>query len=1179
MSAERETDAGQHNAFSSAQTADLRLGVLLALVQQGPAFVWEVDEAGMLLHLSPAARQTTGYLDTAQSPRHWTSFLHPDDQQRVDEAWREALTGGARLAVEARILCVVGDARWHALTLVPVNDDRGGPILWVGTARDIHDDKMREQELARMKTTLEALERCSEGLLYIKDREGCILWCNDGVVDVLGRERKDLLGRPATEYMRRPQDADHVSEHDRHVVNEGRTLMVEEILHSPHRVYLSAKAPWRAADGAVMGLVGVSLNVTDEHRLRSQWRPEFERFEGATPIIVSRFDAHLRHVTVNKAIETITGLPQTAFIGKTNRELGMPAHLCDEWDAVMRAVLADGRPREIEFTYAAPNAKARVFRSLISLDSDTRGERAALVAVAHDVTELKAQQALIREREARLSAALSVAKLHTWTYLVGEDLFLVPANTRKQHAIGGNSERVRWVDAFSGIHQEDVERVQRSLRQCSHGQADYDETYRVRDAEGNWRWVRAAGRYVPYDPADGSAPHIAGVTFDLTDERRALQMLRESEESLRLAVDAVRAGRYDWDLITGELKWDARTRELFHLPADQSPSFEFFLSTLHPEDRVRLAARVGVQLDGAQSDGLWSERYRVVQPDGSLRWLESQGRVAFDETGGRRRAVRFIGLVTDVTERVEMLERLSASEVALRNSLGALAESEERMRLAMDSSSLGWWDMDVETTSIVWSASSRRLFDMPEAGDVQLEQALERIVEGDVPRIRQAIEAAMAPSADGTFHESYRVQWRDGSLHEVEAIGRVRFERRNGIRTATRFSGVLWDVTQERATWRALQDKRAHLAALVQTVPVGILSVNKDGVVTRSNPFMDELFGRASRGRDVSDAARQWESYRSDGLRLDAHAYPLMQVLDGADRSESEVLHVCANDGRRRWLRLIAAPVAQQGQLAGAVMVSLDIDAERRAVEVLRQTDLRKEQFFAMLAHEIRNPLAAISNATHILARDAGLSERSAFATGIIRRQGAQLQSLVDDLLEVSRISRDSFTLDKVSVSVSQLIQEAGDAALLQAQGRGQSLTVVLPAHEVRAEVDAVRFAQVLDNLIGNAIKYTPEGGMIQLALCADATHFEVAITDNGIGIDAEELDSVFELFHQQKRQSGQPALGFGIGLAMVKRLVELHQGTVWAESEGPGRGARFVVRIPRVAAVSSRPPEFDTPT
>lgn len=1158
------------NVLSGAADPSLRLGAMLALIQQGPAFVWESDCRGALLHLSPAAKTTTGLTALSGSSVEWMAFIHSEDRNQVHTAWRAACDGGGRLSCEARINTVSGAARWHDISAMPVLDDEGEIALWVGTARDVHDEKLRQQALDRANETLCALERYSEGLLYLKDKQGCIVWCNDGVVEVLGLDRKDLLGRLATEYMRGEQDAKHVSVHDRQVVNEGRTLLVEEVLHYPHRVYLSAKAPWRTTSGEVVGLVGISLNITDEQRMRLQWRRAFERHEQVAPIIVSRFDAQLRHLSVTHGVEMVTGLPPTAFVGKSNRELGMPGHLCDAWDRVMQDVLADGQTREIDFTFTGPDAAPRVFRSIVSRDIDDRGGEPTLVAVAHDVTDLKAKQVLVREREARLAAALSVARLQIWTYLVGEDMFVFPAKLRSVHGIGGSGDRVRWVDAFTGIHQDDVERVQRSLRHCAQDGIDYDETYRVRDAEGNHRVVRAAGRLVPRDPSDGSVPHVAGVTFDLTDERRALQLLKESEESLRLAVDAVRAGRYDWNLVTGELKWDDRARTLFHLPEGESPSYEYFLSVLHPEDRVRLAARTGTHLDGARGDGLWSERYRVVQPDGSLRWLEGQGRVTYDDEDELRRPLRFIGLVTDVTERVETLERLAASESALRKSLSALAESEERMRLAMESSSLGWWDLDVTTTHIIWSASARRLHDLPETDDVCLEQALTRVVPEDLPRIRLAIQTAMSPSADGTFHESYRVLWRDGTKREVEAIGRVRFAQCDGKRQATRFSGVVWDVTDERNLWRSLQDKRAYLAALVQTAPVGILSVDERGRISKSNPFMNDLFGVPAREADARSEAGRWESYDAQGARIGIEAYPLIEVLSGADRSETEVLHV-AKDGRRMWLRLVAAPVVQQGNRVGAVMVCVDIDAERRAVEGLKEADTRKEQFFAMLAHEIRNPLAAISNAMYMLSREPGLSERATFATGVIGRQSMQLQSLVDDLLEVSRISRDSFTLNKRPTSVTKLVRDASETALLHAQRRAQSLTMTLPLHEVEAAMDAVRMGQVLDNLIGNAIKYTPEGGAIQVALACDSDHLEVSITDNGIGIDRGDLERVFDLFHQQKSQTGHAALGFGIGLAMVKRLVELHEGQVWAESQGLGLGSRFVVRVPITSAVSEK--------
>lgn len=261
--------------------------------------------------------------------------------------------------------------------------------------------------------------------------------------------------------------------------------------------------------------------------------------------------------------------------------------------------------------------------------------------------------------------------------------------------------------------------------------------------------------------------------------------------------------------------------------------------------------------------------------------------------------------------------------------------------------------------------------------------------------------------------------------------------------------------------------KKAYLAALVQTAPVGILSVDERGLITRSNPLMVELFGPLALGEDVHLLAEHWESHLEDGTRIATDQYPILQALSGTFRAEVEVRHRPSGSLHQLWLRLIASPVIQHGRSVGAVMACIDIDAERRAVEVLKEADARKEQFFAILAHEIRNPLGAISNATHILSRDTQLSKPSTFATGVISRQIKQLQSLVNDLLEVSRLSRDSFTLDCTPTSISRLVMDACESALIRAQARGQRFSMKLPPHDLVANVDATRFSQVLE--IGRA--------------------------------------------------------------------------------------------------------------
>jgi signal transduction histidine kinase len=242
----------------------------------------------------------------------------------------------------------------------------------------------------------------------------------------------------------------------------------------------------------------------------------------------------------------------------------------------------------------------------------------------------------------------------------------------------------------------------------------------------------------------------------------------------------------------------------------------------------------------------------------------------------------------------------------------------------------------------------------------------------------------------------------------------------------------------------------------------------------------------------------------------------------------------------------------------------------RELLSTLEASDRRKDEFLAVLAHELRNPLAPIRNAVDIL-RLEGLSDPTAQAArDIIDRQLHQLVRLVDDLLDANRLNRGELQLRREWVDLAAVVEQALEGARPQILSGGQELTLSLPQHSVHLEADPVRLVQVFQNLLINASKHTEKGGHIRLRAGSDASGVTVAIEDTGVGIAAEDLPHIFEMFTQIGPQKAQTPLG--IGLALARGLVEMHGGSIAARSEGPGKGSAFIVRLP--LAVEERLPQ-----
>ena len=261
-----------------------------------------------------------------------------------------------------------------------------------------------------------------------------------------------------------------------------------------------------------------------------------------------------------------------------------------------------------------------------------------------------------------------------------------------------------------------------------------------------------------------------------------------------------------------------------------------------------------------------------------------------------------------------------------------------------------------------------------------------------------------------------------------------------------------------------------------------------------------------------------------------------------------------------------------QGKVIGYVAAVINVSDRHRAEEALREANERKDVFLATLAHELRNPLAAMTNAVQLMLIPELAAESGDKAASIIQRQLKQLVRLVDDLLDVSRITRGQLQLRIARTELADVILTAVESTGMAIGNAGQRLRMQLPAEPILLDADGERLAQVFTNLLINATKYTPHGGDILIAASATTDEVSVAVADTGVGIPADMLESVFGMFTQVSGSGDRTFDGLGIGLTLVRSIVELHGGSVAAESDGPGSGSTFRVRLPRVQPATAEP-------
>ncbi|HEX4201649.1 MAG TPA: ATP-binding protein [Chthoniobacterales bacterium] len=371
------------------------------------------------------------------------------------------------------------------------------------------------------------------------------------------------------------------------------------------------------------------------------------------------------------------------------------------------------------------------------------------------------------------------------------------------------------------------------------------------------------------------------------------------------------------------------------------------------------------------------------------------------------------------------------------------------------------------------------------------------------------------------------------------------------------------------ATDMDLSAGESEFLRLLDKLPAAAYTCNSDGLITYYNQPALRLWGRAPKLRDPVD--RYCGSFRlhsADGEMM-SHDNCWMALALRGDREYTgcEII-VERPDGERLNVSAYASPLHNSsGKLIGAVNVLFDITEQKRAEEALRETDRARNEFLAVLSHELRNPLAAIPFAIELLRPAAAHSPESKSALEVIDRQTQQVAKLVDDLVDLARLSANKLELELQRVDLAEVLSSLEKATRPLVEAAGQTLTVTLPEKSIFVSGDIIRLRQIVTNLLQNAIKYNSPPGQIWLTLARQDQEAVIKVKDTGVGISAAMLDRIFEIFARAKSRPSQPRAGLGVGLGVAKRLVDLHHGHISARSEGPGKGSEFEVRLPVFSA------------
>ncbi len=787
------------------------------------------------------------------------------------------------------------------------------------------------------------------------------------------------------------------------------------------------------------------------------------------------------------------------------------------------------------------------------------------IALQKEIAERKRVEDSLRQSEERFRRAIVDAPLPIMIH--ASDGEVLQINRAWTELSGYESEEISTIATWTQkVYGEDHKSINQYIYHLF--------SLKRRVAEGEYTLTNRSGDRLTWDfhsapldsLPDGRLVRIT-MALDVTERKQVEKALRESEEQLRLALEGANLGMWDYDLVSGQLTWTERCKAIFGLSPDTTITCEVFKNALHPDDR-EWVNQVHKQVISNREE--CDIEYRSLWADGTVRWIAAKGRTFYNDKG---EPARIVGVVLDISDRklaevtlkqakaeleVRVKERTAALasanhelrlEVIERRQVeAALRESEERWHLALHGSNDGIWDWNVKTARVFFSTRWKEMrgFEDHEIGN-SLDEWSKGIHPNDIEWVMQAVADHFAKKTS-FFAAEYRVQRKDGSYMWIFDRGQALWDEAGNV---VRMAGSETDISDRKRTEEALRQSEAKFRSLSECSPVGIFMTDIRGQCTYTNPRYQAICGctfdeAVAEGwvqfihpEDRDGVTRQWSTAVSEG-----------QEFSG----EIRYVH---KEGTIRFGRVQSAPIFSiSGELIGYVGTVEDI-TDSRAIEKM------KNEFISVVSHELRTPLASIRGSLGLLA--AGIFKNKPQAAqemlDIATQETERLVRLVNDILDLERLESDKVKLVKQWCNAATLLQHSIET--VQSLAIESNITLSVEPTSVQVWADCDRLLQTLVNLVSNAIKFSPPNSRVTLSAQDQAHQVLFQVKDQGRGIPADKLETIFGRFHQVDASDSRAKEGTGLGLAICRSLVQQHGGKIWAESV-LGEGSSFYFTLPK---------------
>ncbi|MBD2503106.1 PAS domain S-box protein [Anabaena azotica] len=1169
------------------------------LAASAPVGIFRTDVEGNCLYVSEHWCQIAGLTPEAASGYGWVNALHPEDRDMVAAQWYHCAQTGEVFSLEYRFLRPDGVETWVFGQAVQEKNLDGKVVGYVGTITNITTRKQTEEALRRSEQLYRTLlNNFPNGAVVLFDHDLRYLLVGGLGLASVGLNKANMEGKTLWEIFP-PEVCEMVAPQCQQAL-AGESVIGEVPFSDRH--YITHHIPVRdEQDHVIAGII-----LTQDISERKKAEQERDRLLQILAAQNQTLEAQVseRTLELEQSKERFRNLVETSsdWVWEVN-EIGVYTYSSPQItnllgyspEEVLGKTPFDLMPPEEariilqkfrEFVYLqAPfqcleNINIHKNGRLITLETsavpifDTQGRFRGYRGMDRDITVRKQAEAALRENEARFQRIAANVPGVMYQYILhadGSQEFIYISDRCRELLELEPATIMENADAiFALIHPDDIPSLQESITHSANSLQQFSWEARMITPSGRLKWIQGISQ--PERQAEGDILWD-GLILDISERKQTEIALNNLSDRLNLAIKSAQIGIWDWDIINNHLVWDERMYQLYGIKAaDFTGAYQAWEAGLHPDDLLSVRAAMEQAIAGEKD---FEPEFRVVWTDGTIRFLKAYALVQRDAQG---QAQRMIGINFDISDRrreelenkrlKERLEFVLSANPAVIYTCQVLESFAATFISKNVQNVLGYTPQEWLSHPDFWT---------------------DRIHPEDLPQV--LVELSHLEKREYHLYQ-YRFLHKDGSYRWIKDEYRL---VRDQVGKPVEIIGYVVDISEQQAALRERELAQEAMRLSEERLLLA-LEASGDGLwdwnITTNELYLSPQWLRML-GFEVSELPSDFSTWEK---LVHPEDQPYMLEKLNAHLQDASVPYkldyrVQTKAGDYRWIVNYGKAVVrdEDGNPLRMTGTHRDISEAKKAESELRQANEKlaisnhelaratrlKDEFLATISHELRTPLNAILGISEGLQDQVfgAINEKQGLALQTIERSGKHLLELINDILDLSKIEAGQMDLQYNHVAISPLCQSSLAFIKQEAFQKRIQLEVKIQPHLPELLVDERRIRQVLINLLNNAVKFTPEGGKVTLKVtresiapqaqttsCQDI--IRIAVIDTGIGIAQENLKKLFQPFIQIDSAFNRQYNGTGLGLALVKRLVEMHGGTVEVSSQ-LGVGSCFTVDLP----------------